>query len=290
MEIIKYSKIYFTLSIILIITSIVSLFVFGLNFGIDFTGGTILELEYQNERPTNIEIKETLKDLELEEIFVQPTKERNVIIKMKDISEDTHQKILQKLQNVNELRFESIGPTIGNELKQKTKKVIFFSIVVMVLYIIFAFRQVSRSVKPWKYGFVVLVILSHDVLLILGFFSILNKLYGTQITIPVIVALLTVIGYAINNIVIVFDRIRENILKRVGSFFEETVNIAINQTLSRQVNTALTTLFPLLFIFFVGGDTLKYFSLALIAGIFFGTYSSIFLAGPLLSFLQKKRI
>ncbi len=152
----------------------------------------------------------------------------------------------------------------------------------MLLYIAFAFRKVSRPVKSWQYGVVSLFVLSHDVLIPLGIFSFLGKFYGIQITIPVIVALLTVVGYAINNVVVVFDRIRESLIKRALISFEETSNSAIRQTLTRQINTSLTTLFPLIFIFFIGGETLKYFALVLILGISFGTYSSIFLATPIL--------
>ena len=152
----------------------------------------------------------------------------------------------------------------------------------MLLYIAFAFRKVSRPVKSWQYGIVSLFILSHDVLMPLGILSIVGKFYDVQITIPLIVALITVVGYAINNVVVVFDRIRENLIKRTLISFEEISNLALNQTLTRQINTSLTTLFPLFFIFFIGGETLKYFALALILGILFGLYSSIFLASPIL--------
>lgn len=287
MEIVKYSKIYFAFSGILMLASLISLVVFGLKAGIDFTGGSILELNYQTERPSNQEIKEKLSALGLGEVSIQPTQEKGIILRMKDISEDTHQAILEKLGENQELRFESVGPTIGQELKQKTKIVIVLSLLAMVFYIVLAFRQVSRQVKSWQYGIVSLIILSHDVLLPLGIFSILGKIYGIQITIPVIIALLTVVGYAINNVVVVFDRIRENILRRAAISFDGTVNAAINQTLVRQLNTSLTTLFPLIFIFLIGGDVLRYFALALIMGISFGTYSSIFLAGPILAAWQK---
>lgn len=287
MEIVKYSKIYFAFSGILTLVSLISLVVFGLKAGIDFTGGSILELNYQTERPSTQEIKEKLSALGLGEVSVQPTQEKGIILRMKDISEDTHQAILEKLGETQELSFESVGPTIGQELKQKTKIVIALSLLAMVFYIALAFRQVSRQVKSWQYGIVSLIILSHDVLLPLGIFSILGKIYGIQITIPVIIALLTVVGYAINNVVVVFDRIRENILRRAAISFDGMVNAAINQTLVRQLNTSLTTLFPLIFIFLIGGDVLKYFALALIMGISFGTYSSIFLAGPILVVWQK---
>jgi preprotein translocase subunit SecF len=288
----KYKKIYFIFSGILILGSIVCLFLFGLKPGIDFTGGSILEVEYKTERPSNQEIKEKLTNLNLGEIYIQPTDERGVILRMKDISEKTHQEIIQKLgedREIEELRFETIGPVIGQELKEKTKIVVVFSLLVIVLYIAFAFRKLTIPAKSWQYGIASLIALFHDILIPIGVFSLLGKFYGIQVTIPVIVALLTVLGYSINNTVVVFDRIRENLLKKVGTIYQETVNIALNQTLTRSLNTSLTTIFVLLAIFFFGGETLKYFALALIIGIIAGTYSSIFLASPFLIIWLKWR-
>lgn len=284
-DFLKFRKIYFIFSAILIVGSLACLFVFGLKPGIDFTGGSILELEYTMERPANQTIRETLKDFGLGEFYIQPTDERGVILKMKDISEGTHQEIIQKLADtgeVQELSFESIGPIIGKELKEKTNVVVVVALLAIVLYIAFAFRRLTFPAKSWQYGVASLFILSHDVLIPLAVFSLLGRFYGVEITIPIITALLTVIGYAINNVVVVYDRLRENLLKVRGADFEKTTNLAINQTLTRQINTSLTTLFPLLAIFFLGGATLKYFSLALIIGIIAGTYSSLFLATPLL--------
>jgi len=177
-------------------------------------------------------------------------------------------------------------------LKEKTKVVVVLALFSIVLYIAFVFRRLTFPAKSWQYGVASLFILSHDVLIPLAVFSLLGKFYGVEMTIPIICALLTVIGYAINNVVVVYDRLRENLLKARGADFEKTVNLAINQTLTRQINTSLTTLFPLLAIFFLGGATLKYFSLALILGILAGTYSSLFLATPLLVIWLKwqKRI
>lgn len=283
----RFRKIYFIFSIILIIGSLTSLFVFGLKPGIDFTGGTILEIEYKTERPSNQTIIDSLKDFNLGEYSVQPTGDKGAILRMKEISEEIHQEIVQKLkdnQDLEELRFESIGPIIGQELKEKTNIVVILSILAIVIYIAIAFRRVTFPVKSWQYGIASLMVLAHDVLIPLGVFSILGKFYGVQITIPVIAALLTVIGYAINNVVVVYDRMRENILRTRSRSeeFEEITNRAINQTLTRQLSTSLTTLFPLMFIFFLGGETLKYFALALMIGLVAGLYSSIFLASPIL--------
>ncbi|MBZ9577570.1 protein translocase subunit SecF [Patescibacteria group bacterium] len=280
----KHRKIYFIFSGALIIASIFALVVFGLKPGIDFTGGSILEIDYQETRPSNQEILEKLNEFDLGTIYVQPTGEKGVILRMKEIDEEIHQQILERLQDereLEEIRFESIGPTIGQELKQKTKIVIVVALLSMIVYIALAFRKVQRPLRSWQYGIASVVALFHDILIPLGIFAVLGKFYSIEISIPVITALLAVLGYSINNTVVVFDRIRENLLKR-GEAFKETVDISLNQTLSRQINTSLTTLFVAGAVFFLGGETLKYFALALIFGILAGTYSSIFLAGPIL--------
>ena len=298
-QFVKYRKIYFIFSGILIIGSLLCLAVFGLKQGIDFTGGSILELEFKNERLSNVEINEKLADLNLGEIYIQPTREKGVVFKMREISEEDHGEILKKLggpEELNELRFESIGPIIGRELRDKTNKVVFFSLLAILLYIAFSFRKIQKPISSWQCGLVSILALFHDVLIPLGIFSILGEFYDVQVTIPVIVAFLTVLGYSINNTVVVFDRIRENLFtvprQKNGFNFENIVNISLNQTLTRSLNTSLTTLFVLIAVFFLGGETLKYFALVLIMGITAGTYSSFFLAGPILiswlSFRKQK--
>lgn len=281
---IKYRKIFFFLSGIIIIASISILAVFGLNQGIDFTGGSILELEYENERPESRQITGTLEELDLGRVLVQPTGDKGVILRMRDIDEETHQKVLSVLKEGKELeerRFESIGPVIGRELKEKTRIVVVLALLSMIIYIAIAFHKVKKPINSWVYGGISVFALFHDALIPLAVFSVLGHLYGVEISIPVITAFLAVLGYSINNTVVVFDRIRENLIKKKG-LFEETVKESIRQTFVRQINTSLTTLFVAFSIFFFGGETLKYFSLVLILGILAGTYSSIFLAGPLL--------
>lgn len=289
----KYRKIYFSFSLILVLASIFALFKFGLKFGIDFTGGSIWELEYRADRPRNQEIRDELAEFNLAELSIQPVDEKGVIIRTKDLPEEAHQKMLGKLKEgseVEEKRFESIGPAIGRELKDKTKTVVVSSLLLIVLYIAFAFRKVSRPINSWQYGLASLLMMSHDVLIPLAVFTVLGKIYGIQITIPIVTAFLTVVGYAINNVVVVYDRIRENLIReRKATSFEEVINISISQTLGRQLGTSLTTLFPLFAIFFLGGETLRYFALALILGIGVGTYSSIFLASPILVSWLKLR-
>lgn len=286
---VKYRVIYFIFSGILIIASLYFLSVFGLKKGIDFTGGSILEVEYQKDRPSNQKIEEQLKDLNLGEIILQPSGDKNLIIRMKDIDDKSHQDALNKLQGAEERRFESIGPSLGKELTEKSRTWILLSMLAMLAYIAFSFRRVSRPVPSWQYGIISIITLSHDILIPLGVFAILGKFYNVEFTVPIVTALLTVLGYAINDKIVVFDRIRENLLKRSWISFEETVNYSINQTLSRSINTSLTVLLSLFALFFFGGETLKYFSLALILGVVFGTYSSIFLASPMLVSFSKRK-
>ncbi|MDD3729128.1 MAG: protein translocase subunit SecF [Candidatus Pacebacteria bacterium] len=284
--IIKYRAIYILFSSIAIIASVVILFIFGIKPGIDFTGGSILEVEYKEERPANAQISEKLKELNLGNTVIQMAGEKEVLIRMGDINEETHQEILSLLREeseVEEKRFESIGPVIGKELKDKTKIVVILSLLSMIAYIAIAFNKIKKPISSWIYGIISVFALFHDSLIPLAVFSVLGYLYGVEISIPVITAFLAVLGYSINNTVVVFDRVRENLIRQKGTF-EEVVTESIKQTFVRQINTSLTTLFVAFSIFFFGGETLKYFSLVLILGIFAGTYSSIFLVGPLLVF------
>lgn len=293
---IKYSKFYYIFSGILIISSIACLLLFGLKFGIEFSGGSNMEIEYLEARPENSEIRNLLSEFDLGEINIQPTGEKEVILKFKGVDEETHQKILSKLSEfskVEEKSFEYIGPSIGQELKRNAYIAVFLALFAITLYISFAFRKVSRPVSSLKYGATSLIALFHDILIPLGVFSVLGKLYNVEITIPIIAALLTILGFSVHDTIVIFDRIRENIFKRGAEGFEETVNWSLNQTFGRSINTVLTTLLVLFSVFFFGGQTLKYFSLALIIGITSGAYSSIFIAGPLLvtwrKFDQKRR-
>lgn len=283
---IKYSKVYYIFSGLLILGSIVSIFIFGLKSGIEFTGGSIIELSFQNERPSSEIIQQNLSEFNLGEVILQPMGQKEMLLRMKEIDEATHQKILSKLQGVSqfeEKRFEMIGPTIGGELEQKTKTAIILVLIAITFYITIAFRKASWSaIRSWQYGIASLIALFHDILIPLGILSILGKFYNIEITIPVIAALLTILGYSVHDTIVIFDRIRENLLRANFQSFEETVNSSLNQTLVRSISTVLTVLIVLFAIFFFGGQTLQSFSLTLIIGITSGAYSSIFIASPLL--------
>ncbi|MBL7155257.1 MAG: protein translocase subunit SecF [Candidatus Portnoybacteria bacterium] len=289
MQIVSHRKIYFSISIILVLASLVSLLLWGLNLGIDFSGGTLIEIEFLGERPDNQEIQEKLADLELDQITLQSTGQKGLILRLKDIDEETHQMILERigLEQIIEKRFESVGPLIGQELKRKTSWAILLALVAIILYIAWAFRKISKPVASWQYGLVAIIALFHDILITLGFFSVLGHYWNIEIGLPLVAAFLTILGYSVNNSIVIFDRSRENLLRSHWTDFEEIINQSINQSMTRCLNTALTTLFVLLAIFFLGGQSIKYFALALIVGIIVGTYSSIFVTSSLIVVWQR---
>lgn len=292
---IKYSKLYFIFSGTLIVLSLFFMIHYGLNFGIDLTGGSSLNITFQSTQPTVQELRSDLSQFIKGPIYITPVDKNTVSIKCReDISQETQTKIKDELNkkykiNPEATNFEWVGGIIGEETKSKSVKAILLSLIAIILYVAFAFRRVSHPVSSVKYGLATVLALLHDVTIPMGVFAVLGKFYGIQVTVPIITALLTVFGYSVNDTVVVFDRIRENLIKRVGANFEETVDKSLNQTLVRSINTSFTTLLVLFALFYLGDVSLKYFSLALILGISAGTYSSIFLASPLLVYWSRKK-
>ncbi len=311
-QIIQHRKIWLSLSALMVGAAVVLLAMYGLNFGIDFTGGSLLEVKFLSERPAISEVQEKLADLKLSSLTIQPVEEKGMILRFQETDEETHQQILSRLREltnnfvqdteqptasstwisagqnngVEELRFDSVGPSIGQELKRKSLMTIFLVLVFIVGYIAWAFRQVSKPVASWKYGLAAIVALFHDVIITLGVFAVLGRFWDMEINTPFVAAILMVLGYSVNDTIVVFDRLREN-LPRSNADFEEIVNKSVNDTIGRSVNTSFTTLLVLLSILFLGGDTIRSFVLALAIGVFVGTYSSIFLASPLLVIWEK---
>ena len=281
---VKYHKLNYLFFIILILATISCLLVFGLNLGIDFLGGTLWEVSFEN-RPSNAIIQGALNSFNLGEIVIQPTDNNGVILRFKDVDEDTHQKMiseLNKISPIQEKRFESIGPTIGKELKDKTIALIVISLVSLLIYIAISFRKLKWPIASWQYGVVSIITLALDISVTLLVLILLGKFYNVQFNIAIVAALLTILGYTINDKVIVFDRVRENILKDRSNNFAETIDKSLNQILGRSLSTGACTLIILFVLFFLGGETLKYFSLTLIVGIIVGTYTSLFVASSLL--------
>ena len=292
-QIIQKRKIWLTISSILVGLSVAAIITCGLNFGIDFTGGSLLEVKFENTRPAINEMHEALNDLELGSLIIQPSGDNGVILRFQDISEEKHQAILGRIENISgeeksveELRFDSVGPSIGEELKRKSLTAIIIVLIAIVSYIAWTFRKVSKPVASWKYGLTAIIALFHDVIIAVGIFAVLGKFLGVEINTPFVAAILTVLGYSVNDTIVVFDRIRENLPKSEEDF-ESTINTSVNQTITRSINTSITTLLVLLSIVFFGGSTIRDFVLALSIGAFIGTYSSIFLASPILVVWEK---
>lgn len=289
MDIVSKRKIYFSVSAVLIAVSLFSLIIWGLNLAIDFTGGSLLEIEFLSERPSHQAVQEKLADLELGKINLQSTGQQGMILRLKDIDEATHQVILEKIgsEQIEEKRFESVGPLIGQELKKKAGWAILLALLAIIIYIAWAFRKISKPVASWQYGLVAIIALFHDIVITLGLFSLLGHFWQVEIGLPLVAAFLTILGYSVNNSIVIFDRARENVLKTNWTDFSMVINQSINQSLTRCLNTALTTLFVLMSIFFLGGQSIKYFALALSVGIVVGTYSSIFVTSSLVVVWQK---
>lgn len=283
MNLMKYKVFYFVFSLILIIPGSYFLLTSGLRLGIDFTGGTLLEYRFE-------------KSVSAEELKkygqVTPTSLNTFIIKSKPLTEQETTGIKKELEEkygkTEERRRESVGPLIGKELSQKAFYALVFASIAIVLYVAFSFRKVPKPASPWRFGICAIAALLHDVLLVAGVFAILGKFLQVEVDSLFVTAILTVIGFSVHDTIVVFDRIRENLLKNIGRKFSEVVNLAVVQTLGRSLNTSLTVVFVLLALFLFGGESIKWFVVALLIGIISGTYSSIFNATALLVWWEEK--
>ena len=302
MFIIKYKKIFIGISATLVVLSLLSLFIFGLNVGIDFKGGALTEVVYNEERPTQDALNESLKILNFGSILLQPTGDLGYIVKTRDLNDSEHTLLLKTLsQNKSdalaETSFNSIGPSVGRELTRKAIIAVVLVSLAIICFIAFAFRKVSishipgrKSVPSWKYGIIAIVTLLHDVILPVGLFVVLSHFYGAEMDTLFVVAILTILGLSVSDTIVIFDRIRENLKneeKAARTSFSEIVGKSLEQSYVRSLCTSLTLILVLLSLFFFGPVTTRYFALMLTAGMFFGTYSSIFLASPLLVLVEE---
>jgi len=287
MFIIKHKKIFVWISIILVALSVVAVSVFGLNLGIDFKGGSLTEVEYTTARPDQSVVEGEVGTLSLGQALIQPTGNMGYSIKTRAVTDAEHQAILKSLgTDAKEKSFTSIGPSVGAELARKSLLSFILVSLGIIFWIAFSFRKVSKPVSSWRYGLIAIITLIHDIMIPVGVFAVLSHIYGVEVDTLFVVAVLTVLGLSVSDTIVVFDRIRENIRLAHWKTFEETVGHSISQVYTRSIATSATVIIALLALVFFGPKSTKVFAMMLTAGMFFGTYSSIFLASPLLVFVQ----
>ncbi len=299
MFVVKHRNILFIIIGILVALSLFSFFGWAVkHFGIEYTGGSLAELNFPDGRPADTDIKAELAPLNLGNYILQPVGDTEYDIRSRFLSETERTTLLSTLSKggtvkVEEKSFQSVGPVIGSELKQKAIIAIILVIICIVLFIAFVFRKVSEPVASWKYGLVAIITLFHDIAIPAGVYGLLVHFRGAEIDILFTTALLAVLGISINDTIVVFDRIRENLRLRASKeTFEETVGKSLKQTYLRSFNTSFTVILVLFSLFLLGGEPTRNFALTLLFGMVAGTYSSIFLASPLLvvlNNLQKKK-
>ncbi len=286
-NIVNKTKYAYIFSGTLMILSVASLFLWGLKFGIDFTGGTLMEVQFAHTVPANQDVQNALKNLNLKSLTLQPTASGTMLIRYASeddsVNQNVQKTLVQKYPDSKELSVDYTDSTVSKELKTNSLWAIFWAVVGIMAFIAWAFRKVSRPVPSWKYGAGAVIALVHDVLITVGVFSVLGHFAGIEVGIPFVAALLTILGFSVHDTIVVFDRTRENLLRSSSKEeFPAVVNRSLNETLVRSLNTSLTVIITLLAIYIFGGESVKDFALALLVGVSFGTYSSIFVASALL--------
>lgn len=295
MFIVKHRIIFYILSIILITASLFSFFKWGLNYGIDFTGGSSIEIQpiSTSTKSLQSDAKKVLDDA-FTDATIRPYGENGFILKTKNDVNNQDAELNKKINTIlpthQVVRVDTIGPTLGAELKQKSITSIILVLLAIVIFITFAFRQVSRPVSSWKYGVATIIALFHDVIIPVGFFAAMSHFVGGyEIDALFITALLVVLGFSVHDTIVVFDRVREHLRTDKEKDFEKIVGKSISETFIRSINTSLTTILALIAVYIWGPETTHHFALALIIGIAAGTYSSIFVGSNLLITMWNKK-
>ena len=289
MFVIKYKKLFLGISIAFVALALFSVSLFGLKLGIDFTGGSALELSFTGVRPEVALVEDRLTNIGFGKSLVQPTGDDGMIIKTRVISDEERGVIIKAVTDngaitASQASFTTIGPSVGKELKDKAIVSIVLVLVTIIIFVAYAFRKVSQRVSSWKYGFAVILALVHDIIIPTGFFALFGYLFGAEVDTLFIVALLTTLALSVSDTIVVFDRVRENITldTHQDKSFEEIVGESLSQTFVRSINTSLMSLVTVVALALFGPASTKFFAIILAIGMFFGIYSSIFMASPLL--------
>jgi len=291
MFVVHHRRFFFWFTGLLLAASIAALVFIPPPLSIEFTGGSIVEVVYEGERPSHDVLVGRVAGLELGEPSVRESGERGVVVRSHTLTPEAHDELIAQLSAggtdpVTELRFNSIGPSLGRELTTKALYAVGAVLLAIMLYIAWAFRKVSRPVPAWGYGIVSVLMLAIDIIVPTGFFAVYAYFTGAQVDTLFVVALLALMGYCINDVIVIFDRIREHLRHNdeltIEEPFEQTVGKSITETLGRSINTSLTVALALLAIIFVGSETTRVFALVMLVGVIVGTFSSIVRSAPLL--------
>ncbi|MSU75922.1 protein translocase subunit SecF [Patescibacteria group bacterium] len=284
LELVRYRRWWYAFSALIIVPGLISLSLYGLNLGIDFTGGSLMELNVPSGTQGQ-QVKDAIGHQY--DPIVQSTSNNSYQVRLKELTPAQHTQVLDQVKqqigpSVTEERFETVGPTISEDLTRKAILSVILGSLLIVAYIAYAFRNVPKPASSWRFGVTTILTLVHDLIFTLGVFSLLGHFFGVEVDANFVAALLTVIGFSVHDTIVVFDRIRENLIRGQGKTFEDTVNFSIVQTIVRSINTSLTVLLVLAAMYLFGGSSIQTFVLALLVGIAAGTYSSIFNAAPIL--------
>jgi preprotein translocase subunit SecF len=281
MNLMKYRKYFYILSLIIIIPGTISLFVWKLKLSIDFTGGSYVEIQGTKDVKA---VSDFAKKDKLENVQITQTS-KGLIVRSKEIPESSQKDFKSDISSIKDakvVQFETVGPSVSKEITRRAFTSVVLASVLIVLYIAYAFRKVPKPANSWEFGITAVFALLHDVLVVIGVFSLLGHFFNIEIDPLFITAILTVIGFSVHDTIVIFDRIRENLIKGSGETFEEVVNRSVVEMLPRDLNNSFLVWSVLLVLFILGGSTIRYFVLALLVGILSGTYSSILNASPLL--------
>ncbi len=294
MFVIQYKKIFIGISVLFVVLATIFIAIFGLKPGIDFTGGSALTLKYVATRPEISVIDTRITNAGFGGSLIQPVGEQEVSIKTREITDDERAALIDAAtekgkDEATQESFTVVGPSVGKELKNKAIVAIVLVLISIILFVAYAFRKVSKPVSSWKYGLAVIIALAHDIVIPAGVFALLGHFMGAEVDTLFIVALLTTLALSVSDTIVVFDRIRENLTRHSNQPFETTVGESLSQTFARSINTSLTVLVMVIALALFGPQSTRLFATLLAIGMFFGTYSSIFLASPLLVLMEQKK-
>ena len=288
MDIVGKRKIFLIISAVITVVSILAIAIFGFKLSIEFTGGSVTQIASNDGKKVDKQkIEDAFVKNKIKIVTIKQDSDKTITVRTGTISDKQKNKIIADLNSKEEVvkdqSFNTLGPIIGGETRNNAFKAVGIAIIAITLYIAFAFRKVSRPVSSWKFGISAIVALVHDVLIVLGTFSILGHFWGVEIDTLFITAILTIMGFSVHDTIVVFDRIRENLINNVRNLsFEEVVNNSFNETLARSLNTSITVIFVLFSLLLFGGESIRWFIVAFLVGIITGTYSSIFVASAIL--------